>query len=114
MASNQMFCEPKTAEEESEILKTAVPKSTRSVNRWAMKIFGKWQARGTNKKACEEEGGFAVRTSQIQDLETNICDSLAESLNFWLTKFIMEVCKDTGETYLHERFVVSILVYSVI
>ena len=43
----------------------------------------------------------------------------AESLNFWLTKFIMEVCKDTRETYtylyltlpyltLHKRFIVSV------
>ena len=32
-----------------------------------------------------------METSQIQDLETNICDMTAESLNFWLTKFIMEV-----------------------
>ena len=64
-----------------------------------MKIFGEWQAGRTNKKACEEESRSAVETSQIQDLETNICDMTAESLNFWLTKFIMEVCKDTGETY---------------
>ena len=53
----------------------------------------------TNKKASEEESGSAVGTSQIQDLETNIYDMIAESLNFWLTKFITEVCKDTGETY---------------
>ena len=33
-----------------------------------------------------------MANSQIQDLETNICDTTAESLNFWLTKFIiMEV-----------------------
>ena len=68
----------------------------------------------TNKKASEEESGSAVGTSQIQDLETNIYGMIAESLNFWLTEFIMEVCKDTGETYLHERFLVSFLVYSVI
>ena len=35
----------------------------------------------TNKKACEEESGSAVETSQIQDLETNICDMTAESLH---------------------------------
>ena len=44
-----------------------------------------------NMKVCEEESGSAVETSQIQDLETNICDMTAESLNFWLMKFIMEV-----------------------
>ena len=56
-----------------------------------MKLFGEWQAGRTNKKVCEEESGFAVETSQIQDLETNICDMTAESLNFRLTKFIIKV-----------------------
>ena len=65
--------------EESEILENAVSWSTRSVNKWAMKIFGEWQPGGTNKKACEEfeESGSAEETSQIQDLETDICDMTA-------------------------------------
>ena len=55
-----------------------VPKvETRSVNKWAMKISGEWQAGRTNKKACEEESGSAVETSLIQGLETNICDMTA-------------------------------------
>ena len=91
MASNRTFCEPKSAVEEREILKNAVPRSTRSVNKWAMKILGEWQAGRTNTNAYEEESRSAAETSQIQDLETNICDMTAESLNFWLTKFIMEV-----------------------
>ena len=77
MASSRTFCGPKSAVEESEILENDVPRSTRSVNKWAMKIFGKWQAGRTNKKACEEESGCAVETWQIQDLETNICDMTA-------------------------------------
>ena len=40
-----------------------------------------------------------METSQIQDLETNICDVTADSLNFWLMNLIMEVCKSTGESY---------------
>ena len=64
MASNQMFREPKRAKEE-EIMEIAVPKLTRSVNQWAMKIFGEWQAGRTNKKACEEESRSAVETFPI-------------------------------------------------
>ena len=104
MASNRTFREPKSAVEEREILENTVPRSTRSVNKWAMKIFGEWQAGRTNKKVCEEESGSAVETSQIQDLETTICDMTAESLNVWLTKFFVEVCKDTGQTYPSELF----------
>ena len=77
MASNRTFLDPKSAVEESEILENAVPRSTRSVIKWAMKIFGKWQAGRTNKKACEEESWSAVETCQIQDLGTNICDMTA-------------------------------------
>ena len=77
MASNRTFRGPKRAVEESEILENDVPRSTRSVNKWAMKIFGKWQAGRTNKKACEQESGCVVETWQIQDLETNICDTTA-------------------------------------
>ena len=40
-----------------------------------------------------------METSQIQDLETNICDMTAESLNFWLSKVIREVCKDTDKLF---------------
>ena len=77
MASNRTFRGPKSAVEENKILENAVPRSTRSVNEWAMKIFGEWQPGGTNKKACEEESGSAVETCRIQDQETNICDMTA-------------------------------------
>ena len=77
MASNRTFRGPKSALEDSEILKNAVLRSSRSVNKWALKTFGEWQAGRTNKKACEEESGTAVETSQIQDLETNIWDMTA-------------------------------------
>ena len=77
IASNRTFRGPKSAVEESEILENDVPRSTRSVSKWAMKIFGEWQAGRTNKKACEEESGCAVETWQIQDLKTNICDTTA-------------------------------------
>ena len=64
-----------------------------------MKIFSEWQSTRVNKKASEEPSSCTNDTSQIQDLETDVLDMTAESLNFWLTKFIMEVCKDTGENY---------------
>ena len=35
----------------------------------------------------------------IQSLETNMVDMSAESLNFWPTKFVTEVCKENGERY---------------
>ena len=83
------FRKPKNAEEEKQLLENAVPKSTRSVNKWAMKIFSEWRSTRVNKKASEEPSSCTNDTSQIQDLETDVLDMTAESLNFWLTKFIV-------------------------
>ena len=32
-----------------------------------------------------------------QNPDTNIVNMTADSLNFWLTKFVEEVCKEDGE-----------------
>ena len=77
------FRKPKNAEEEKQLLENAVPKSTRSVNKWAMKIFSEWQSTRVNKKASEEPSSCTNDTSQIQDLETDVLDMTAESLIFF-------------------------------
>ena len=51
--------------------------------------------------AANEEAGFDVERDKIQSLDTNIVNMTAESLNFWLTKFVEEVCKEDGERYPH-------------
>lgn len=99
MASTRTFRKPKSGEEEKQMLENAVPKSTRNVNKWSMKIFCDWQATRSNKKASNEQSNSAVDTSVIGDLDVNLCSMSAETLNFWLTKFVMEVCKEDGECY---------------
>lgn len=42
MASNRTFRDLIGVVEETEILENSVPKSTRSVNKWAMNIFEEW------------------------------------------------------------------------
>ena len=42
MASNRPFRDLKGVVEEIEILENSVPKSTRSVNKWAIYIFEEW------------------------------------------------------------------------
>jgi hypothetical protein len=39
------------AAEEKQMLENAVPKSTRSVNKWAMKIVSEWQATRIKKES---------------------------------------------------------------
>ena len=50
MASNRTFREPKSAVEERKILENAVPKSTPSLNKWAMKPFSGVAILFTNKR----------------------------------------------------------------
>ena len=79
-----------------------------------MKIFGEWLVGRRNKKACDEESQFAMETSQIQDLETNICDVTAES-KFLADEFDHGSMQKTQEKLtLHECFTVFVVVFSAI
>ena len=64
---------PKSADEESQMLENAVPKSMRCLNKWAMKIYSEWQGTWLNQKASNEQNNSAVDTSNIQDLDVNLC-----------------------------------------
>ena len=66
MASNRTFRDLKGVVEEIEILENSVPKSTRSVNKWAMNLF--WRVVGGKKQIRKpvEESRSATETSQIQ------------------------------------------------
>ena len=75
-----------------------MPKSTHGVYKWSMKIFSEWQRTRLTKKASDEQGNSVDGSSKIQDLDINVCNMSAETLNFRrLAKFVMEVCKEDGE-----------------
>ena len=99
MSSKRDFRQPKTRQEEEDCLAKSVPQSTRYHTKWAVKIFREWQNSRNIKYASEEEAGFHVELDTIQSLETCITKMNALSLNFWLTKFVQEVCKVDGERY---------------
>ena len=101
MPPKRKFREWKTADEEKALLEKSVPKSTRYVTKWSFNIFAQWQNTRLNKQAANEEVGFDVERDKIQSLDTNIFIMTAESLNFWLTKFVEEVSKKDGERYPH-------------
>ena len=99
MPPKRKFRELKTADEEKALLEKSIPKSTRyRVTKWSFNMFAQWQNARLNKQAANEEAGFVVEWDKTQRLDTN---KTAESLNFWLTKFVEEVCKEDGERYPH-------------
>ena len=97
MPPKRKFRESKAGDEGKEFLGKSVPKSTRYVTKWSFNTFAQSQNARPNKEAENEEVGLHVERDKIQSLATNIVNMTAESLNFWLTKFVEEVCKEDKE-----------------
>ena len=98
MAScSRAFRKPKNAEEESNLIENAIPKSTRAVTKWSVKILLEWQ-NSRKKNPAIEPCAFTTDKSKVQRLGTDIANMTAESLSFWLLKFVEELCKENGES----------------
>ena len=64
MAScSRAFRKPKSAEEERNLIENVIPKSTRAVTKWSVKIFLEWQNGRKNKNPAIE--------SKVQRLDTD-------------------------------------------
>lgn len=95
------FREPKTFCEEEELVEKAVPSSTKYKNKWALSVFGEWQFARTIKVPVLDPGGLFkdYDLHKVATVSTGIEEMDALSLNYWLSKFVMEVAKKTGERY---------------
>ena len=87
----QRFRKGQTAKEQEKTLEDAVPQSTKYSTKWAHKIFTDWQIQRLNKDPMKEILTWDVKDiSTIQDLSTSVEQFKAESLDFWLVKFIQK------------------------
>ena len=94
------FRPPKTEEEEIFLLSETGPKNTKYNTKWAVNVFTAWQNTRMNKKAqFETSKGNGLESTNVEDLSVPLEHMSADSLNFWLCKFICEVEKQTGERY---------------
>ena len=85
MAScSRAFRKPKNAEEERNLIENAIPKSTRAVTKWSVKLLVEWQNGRENKNPAIEPCAFTTDKSKEQRLDTDIATMTADSLNFWL------------------------------
>ena len=109
--SKRVFRAARSTEEERKLLEDTIPKSTRDSTTWAYRIFNEWQMAKGNKDASLESCSFSFDAEKVQRLDTILTSMTAESLKFWLSKFIQEVCKQNGKRYtLREHFTVSIAI----
>ena len=94
------FRPPKTEVGEISLLPETVPKNTKYNTKWAVSVFTAWQNTRMNKKGqLETSGGNGLESTNVEELSVPLEHMSAESLNFWLCKFICEVAKQTGERY---------------
>ena len=95
------FREPKTVYEEREIVEKAIPSSTKYKNKWAVTIFGEWQISRSVIAPVLDPGGLfkGYDLHKVAQLSTSIDAMDAVTLNYWLSNFVMEVAKKSGERY---------------
>ena len=92
---------PKSGSEEQVLANEVVPSSTKYKNKWASKIFREWQQQREMKVPILEPGGLFkdYELHKNNPVSSEMEDMDAITLNYWLTKFVMEVAKDSGERY---------------
>ena len=98
-SGSERFRVPKTSSQETGLVNDTVPPNSK--NKWAVNIFAEWQSLREVKVPVLDCGGV------IKDYELHkVCALSAEiaaidvlSLNYCLSKFVMEVAKKSGERY---------------
>ena len=101
---------PKSASEEQVLADEAVPSSTKDKNKWALKLFQEWQQQREMKVPILDPGSLFkdYELHKVNPVSCEIEDMDTISLNYWLTKFVMEVAKDSRERYHPELIVCGV------
>ena len=89
---------PKTSFQENVLVNDAVPASTKYKNKWAVSIFADWQRLTEVKVPVLDCGGLFKEYDlhKVTPLSGDMAEMDALSLNYWSSKFVMEVAKKSG------------------
>ena len=92
---------PKSAHEEQVLADEAVPSSTKYKNKLGLKLFREWQQQREIKVPILDPGGLFkdYELHKVNPVSCEMKDMGVISLNYWLTKFVIEGFKDSGERY---------------
>ena len=84
------FREAKTSEEEVNLVRNAVAKSTQYKNNWAYGIFEEWQRQRLVKVPIVEVAGLfkTYDFHLVELLDTPLVEMSVLSVNYWFTKFV--------------------------
>ena len=97
-SGSERFFVPKTSSEETGLVNDTVPPSTKYKNKWAVNIFAEWQSlREVTVPVLDCGGVFKdYELHKVCALSADIAAMDVLSLNYWLSKFVMEVAKLVG------------------
>ncbi|CAH3193390.1 unnamed protein product [Porites evermanni] len=100
-SGSERFCVPKTSFQENALVNDAVPASTKYKNKWAVSIFAEWQRLREVQVPVLDCGGLFkdYDLHKVTSLSADIAGMDALLLNYWLSKFVMEVAKKCGGRY---------------
>ena len=100
-SGSERFRVPKTSSEETGLVNDTVPPSTKYKNKWAVNIFAEWQSLREVRVPVLDCGGVFkdYELHKVCALSADIAAMDVLSLNYWLSKFVMEVAKKSGERY---------------
>ena len=86
---------PKTSFQENVLMNDAVRASTKCKKKWDVSIFAEWQRLREVKVLVLDCGGLFkdYDSHKVTALSADIAGMEALSLNYWLSKFVMEVAK---------------------
>ena len=98
---SERFRVSKTSFQENVLVNDAVPASTKYKNNWAVSIFSEWQKLREVQVPLLDCGGLFkdYDLHKVTTLSADIAGMDALSLNYWLSKFVMEVATKSGERY---------------
>ena len=72
-----------------------------NMNKWVVTIFGEWKISRSVIAPVLDPGGLfkSYDLHKVEQLSISIEEMDAVTLNYWLSKFVMEVVKNSGDRY---------------
>ena len=100
-SGSERFCVPKTSFQENVMVNDTVPASAKYKNKWAVGSFAEWQRLREVQVPVLDCGGLFkdYDLHKVTALSPDIAGMDVLSLNYWLSKFVVEVAKKSGERY---------------
>lgn len=87
-AANDRFASAVGEKDIKDRIEETVPKNTKKSTKWAQNVFSEWKSERIRKHSDPED----INIPELQFLTV-------EDVNFWLSRFIMEVRKKDGSYY---------------